>query len=325
MTLFPVSTQADFIDDALDKYESETDPEDVQIEMLRESLEGQGLGDYDAGSNTVDCSWYDVQCHLQGNFIFTNMVGMVDLGLSLIENVVQGAFVDIFNQETYNLVNGFQVLSTTMGAIFILWHAMRITIMYAGSADEGMSIAQEKIWAIVAIGIMLGVYPQIYGWIVTLITSVNTALLDDNIVGYEMVLALAVNGALYGIIIGLILAVIIIVFTVSLLYRFVLFTLLYVVGVLAIPTMLNDEYNFFKLWLRILVSNFVTLFLQVLCFTLGFNQIASTDMLSMVTGCMFFILALTIPSLLSQFGSSSGTTKAMSSGARTAASVIIRR
>lgn len=322
---FPNISHADFVNDVVTKYQSETDASDDAADRLEKRLKESGLDDYDPDTNIVDCSWYDVQCHIQGNFIFTNMVGMVNLGLTIIKNIIGGTFTNIQTIDTINLKEAFRALSTTMAAIFIMWHAVRITVLYASAADEGMNIAQEKLWAILAIGILLGIYTQFYEWIINLITVTGNELLTESIDVYEMTLALAINGALYGIIIGLILAIIIVVFTISLLYRFVLFTLLYVVGVLAIPTMLNDEYNFFKIWLRILVSNFVTLFLQILCFTLGFNQLASASLVSMVTGCMFFILALTVPSILNQFGASSGTSRAMMSGARTAASVIIRR
>lgn len=321
----PGTSHADFIDDAIDKYEAETGITDDRSDMLRDSLEGMGLDDYDYESNTIDCSWYDVQCHLQGNFIFTNMVGMVNLGLQLIDNIIAGTFMNVQTIDAINLQEAFRGLATTMAAIFILWHAVRITVLYAGEADDGMSIAQEKIWAIVAIGILLGVYTQFYDWILNLVTITGQEILNDEINIYDITLSLALNGALYGIITGLVLAVVIVVFTVSLLYRFALFTLLFVVGVLAIPTMLNDEYNLFKLWLRILVSNFITLFLQILCFALGFNLLATVNLVDMATGFMFFILALTVPMLLNQFGASSGTSKAMASGARTATRVITRR
>lgn len=250
---------------------------------------------------------------------------MVELGLGVIQNIIHGAFSTIQTVEATNLKDGFSTLATTMCAIFILWHAMRITILYVGEPDDGMNIVQEKIWAIVGIGILLGVYTQFYDWILNLIQITSESLLNDRIDHYEVALTIAVNGGIYGILIGLILAVVIVVFAISLLCRFTLFTLLYVVGVLAIPTMLNDEYNLFKVWLRILVSNFITLFLQILCFTLGFNNLTSVNLVDMASGLMFFILALTVPSLLNQFGASSGSARAMASGARTAMRVVTRR
>lgn len=250
---------------------------------------------------------------------------MIKLGLQIIENIINGAFSTIQTVEAIDLQEGFSTLATTMCAIFILWHAMRITILYVGEPDDGMNIAQEKIWAIVGIGILLGVYTQFYDWILNLIQITGESLLNDNIDQYDIALSIAVNGGIYGILIGLVLSVVIVVFAISLLYRFTLFTLLYVVGVLAIPTMLNDEYNLFKVWLRILVSNFITLFLQILCFTLGFNNLTSINLVDMASGLMFFILALTVPSLLNQFGASSGSARAMASGARTAMRVVTRR
>lgn len=98
-------------------------------------------------------------------------------------------------------------------------------------------------------------------------------------------------------------------------YRFVLFGLLYVVGVLAIPTILNDEYNYFSLWIRQLINNGVTLFLQALSFSLGFQALLKNSEFGQgaffSVAMAFFILALTIPGILGQLGASSGSGRAI--------------
>jgi len=324
--LFPFTTEisadeGEFYNDALNKFEEETDRD---VEMLERSLESQGIDEYDYDVNAIDCSWYDVSCHVNGNFIFTNMVGMVKLGINQIQNIINSGF-DVITSDATDFKDAFQSLSWIMAAIFLMYNAMKITILYIGESDDGMNMLQDKLWSVLAAGILLGVYPQFYDWILNLMNLVNQAILTDQIDEYEISLALAINGQLYGIIIALFLAVILIVFAISFVYRFALFTLLYITGVLAIPTMLNDTFNLFQVWIKTLVNNFITLTLQVVCFTLGFNQLSSLGPTSVVYSIAFFILALTVPSLLSQFGSSSGAGRAMSSGAKSVIRFATRR
>lgn len=323
--VFPFTTNvyadSDFFNDVISKYEEEGHGD---VEALEENLESKGLDEYDYESNSVDCSWYDVSCHVNGSFIFTNMVGMIKLGVNQIKTIINNGF-DVISDEATDFKDAFQSLSWIMAAIFLMYHAMKITILYIGEPDDGMNVLQEKLWSLLGAGILLGVYPQFYGWILNFVETINQAILTDEINEYEIAIALAVNGHFYGIIIALFLAVIILVFAISFIYRFALFTLLYVTGVLAIPTMINDTFNLFQVWLKTLVNNFITLTLQVVCFTLGFNQLASLERGAVVYSIAFFILALSVPSILNQFGSSSGASRAMSSGAKSVIRYATRR
>lgn len=330
--MFSVNTtvfaeEGEFYDDVIAKYESESDPSESQIENLETYMESIGLDKYDYESNTIDCSWYDVTCHVNGNFLFTNMVGIVTAGTNQIDNIIGGFsdFDQTDDENIQNYKNAFQSLSLTMAAIFLLYQAMRITMLYIGESDEGMNVLQEKLWSVLAIGILLGIYNQFYSWILDLIRLMSEAITASAIEAKDVAISLVVNGALYGIILALFLAVILIVFALAYLYRFALFTLLFITGVIAIPTMLNDTYNFFTLWLRTVVSNGLTFILQTLCYALGFNQLTSLASGSFMYAIAFFILALSVPGLLNQFGSSSGSGRALASGAKTAMRYAARR
>jgi len=323
--VFPFTTNvyadSDFFNDVISKYEEEGHGD---VEALEENLESKGLDEYDYDSNSVDCSWYDVSCHVNGSFIFTNMVGMMKLGVNQIKEIINEGF-NVITDEATDFKDAFQSLSWIMAAIFLMYHAMKITILYIGEPDDGMNVLQEKLWSLLGAGILLGVYPQFYGWILNFVETLNQAILTDRIEEYDIAIALAVNGHFYGIIIALFLAIIILVFAISFIYRFALFTLLYITGVLAIPTMINDTFNLFQVWLKTLVNNFITLTLQVVCFTLGFNQLASLERGAVVYSIAFFILALSVPSILNQFGASTGASRAMSSGAKTVMRYAARR
>jgi len=319
--------EGDFYDEVIEKYESEAEPSQIQIENLESYMESIGLDKYDYESNTIDCSWYDVNCHVNGNFIFTNMVGLVSAGTEQIDKII-GGFANFDNTDDENIQgykDAFQSLSLTMAAIFLLYQAMRITVLYLGESDDGMNVLQEKLWLVLAVGILLGTYNYFYDWILEVIRLMSNAISTTAIDAKEVAISLVVNGALYGIILALFLAVILIVFALAYLYRFALFTLLFITGVIAIPTMLNDTYNFFSIWLRTLISNGLTFILQTLCYALGFNQLTSLASGSFMYAIAFFILALSISTLLGQFGSSSGSSRALASGAKTVIRYGVRR
>lgn len=319
--------EGEFYDDVIEKYQEERSADEEDIEILENYMEIIGLDKYDYESNTIDCSWYDVTCHVNGNFIFTNMVGLVKAGTNQIDNIISGfSNFDQTDDETIqNYKNAFGSLSLTMAAIFLLYQAMRITMLYIGESDEGMNILYEKLWSVFAIGILLAFYDEIYDWILVLIHEMSVAITSTAIDAKDVAISLVVNGALYGIILALFLAVILIVFALAYLYRFALFTLLFVTGVIAIPTMLNDTYNFFSLWLRTIVSNGLTFILQTLCYALGFNQLTSLASGSFMYAIAFFILALSVPGILNQFGASSGSGRALASGAKTVMRYAARR
>jgi len=318
--------EGEFYDDVLEAFENENNPSEELQEQMESQLQDKHIDKYDYDTNTMNCSWYQVMCHVNG-FIWTNMVGLVDGAITQIQSIITGfSDFDTSGDETVqNYKNAFQTLSITMSAIFLLYQSIRITMLYIGESDDGMNVMQEKLWKVLAIGILLGIYPQLYSWIMDLIQMTASSIVTTALETREVVMALAVHTALYAIVLGLFVAVILIVFAISYLYRFALFTLLFITGVIAIPTMLNDEFNFFTLWLRTIVSNGLTFILQTLCFALGFNMLTSFEDIAFMFAIAFFILALAVPGILNQFGASSGTGRAIGSGAKTVMRVASRR
>lgn len=107
-------------------------------------------------------------------------------------------------------------------------------------------------------------------------------------------------------------ALLMVVLTISLFFSLALFIILYIMGPIAIATMVNDDMDFFSLWLRRLVSRILTFLLQSLCIAMCFATLfhitfdykeAITDlMLSMA----FLLVGLSVPKMLENFGDSSG-------------------
>lgn len=65
-------------------------------------------------------------------------------------------------------------------------------------------------------------------------------------------------------------ALLMVVLTISLFFSLALFIILYIMGPIAIATMVNDDMDFFSLWLRRLVSRILTFLLQSLCIAMCF-------------------------------------------------------
>lgn len=315
--------ETQFYNDVIEKYKDARDPSPEQVKYLKDYMKNIGLDTYEYGSNTVDCSWYDVTCHVNGSFLFTNMVGLVKAGVQQLEDIViEPKDITTKDFDVWLYMYNFKQLGWTMAAIFLMYHVVKTIALYMGESDEGMNVLQEKIWKIITVGILLGIYTQFFEWMMKFEQYAVTDIMNTNPNWREIAISLAVNSPAYGIILSLFLAVIIIVFAFAYLYRFALFTLLFVTGVIAIPTMLNDQFNFFSVWLRTMISNIITFTLQTLCFALGFSQLVSLEFGSMFYGIAFFILALTIPAILGQLGASTGSGRAVASGAKR---LVIRR
>src|SRR5699024_4555565 len=95
-------------------------------------------------------------------------------------------------------------------------------------------------------------------------------------------------------------------------YTFALIGLFYVVGPVAVVTMVNDEYNMFTMWLRTIIARFVTLSAQGLCVILSFSYATKIDWIfsmdpmenafSKIIALSFLIVGITLPGLLKDFG-----------------------
>lgn len=107
-------------------------------------------------------------------------------------------------------------------------------------------------------------------------------------------------------------ALLMVVLTISLFFSLALFIILYIMGPIAIATMVNDDMDFFSLWIRRLVSRILTFLLQSLCIAMCFATLfhltfsyreAITDLMLAMA---FLLVGLSVPKMLENFGDSSG-------------------
>jgi hypothetical protein len=307
------AAEGEFMEDTINSYRNTDGIVEEEVKSAEGYMENVlFLDKYDYETNQFDCKWYEVMCQTNG-FIFTTVSGFVFAAIDsfgkfqIDSSVITGTAI----YEGYML--NFKSLAWTITSIFILWQTVKIVILYSGNGDEGMNTLYEKMVAIITGAILLGIYPQLFNWILELTHLLTETMLTNPATHYDVMQVLAVNSVGYGIILMFVVSVILFVYFLSIMYRTVLFVILYISGVLAIPTIVNDQYNFFGLWLKIVVSNVLTLTLQLLCFVLGVKTLVSLESGNMLMGMLFFIVGLSIPTLLNQFGASTGSAKAVGS------------
>lgn len=272
------------------------------------------IKDYDYSTNTFDCGALDISCKAQSLFS-RSAIGWVKIGYEGLKSTVISPS-DIMDNSTFKKYkNAFGTLSTSMMAVFLSWQIIKIMAQRYADFDDGNIAISGKVVTVIGSAILLGVYDSVFTKILTVQSQMVKAILGTAVTTKELVLIILIKEAGYGILIGIILSAAIGIFSVIWMYRFVLFGLLYMVGVIAIPTAVNEEFNFFSLWIRLLISNAVTIVLQTLCFSIGLVALVKNEAFnsgtSFVTAMAFFVLAIAIPSLLGNFGASTGTSRAL--------------
>lgn len=307
--------EGDFLNETIQEYkESQSDSSKVKnAEAYMENV--IYLEKYDYETNQFDCKWHEIGCHTN-SFLFTTVSGFVYGAIDSFSRFQIDSNFITGNPVYEGYMLNFKSLAWTIASIFILWQTLKIVILYSGNGEEGMNSLYDKLVAVVTGGVLLGVYGQFFDWLLELTHLLTETMLTSPITHYDIMQVMAVNSVGYGLILMVVVSAIFFVFFLSILYRTVLFVILYITGVLAIPTIVNDQYNFFNLWLKTVVSNILTLTLQLLCFVLGVKTLVSLEDGNLITGMIFFIVGLSIPTLLNQFGASTGSAKAVGSSVK---------
>lgn len=276
---------------------------------------------YDSKTNTFNCGTFDIACEIH-SLTLSMEIGMVAKAHETISNMIVKPSAITGNSVFKGYKNGLASFATTMLAIFLMWQVMKIVASRYADSSDGTVAINDKLLMVLTCGILLGIYDDFFIWVLQFQEVVVNAVMNDPFKKDDLIMIIFLNHFGYGFLMAVIIGAVLFVFSIAYMYRFVLFGLLYVVGVVAIPTGVNDEYNYFSLWLKTLINNGVTLFLQSLCFSIGFQALIKNNIFSkgasMSVALAFFILALAVPSILGQMGASSGSGRAIGTVVRQA-------
>ncbi|MEB6550212.1 conjugal transfer protein TraL [Heyndrickxia sporothermodurans] len=277
------------------------------------------IKNYDYDTNTFDCGTLDVMCKLNG-FGYSAYIGIVKKTFNGLDIALVKPEYITKNKTFKKYKDGFNALSSSMLVVFLMWQMVKLIAQRYADAEDGMVAINDKLLTVAGAAILLGIYTNFFEWILKFQAYAVEGILKDSIKTKDVVLALFTN-AEYGMLLAFFIMLAFLIFPVIFMYRFILFGFLYITGVIAIPTMVNDEYNYFSIWLRLLVNNGITLFLQLLAFIIGITALIKTNDFSNYGGSFlvamgFFMLAVAVPSLLGNLGASSGVSRGIGTAAR---------
>ncbi|MCG1130691.1 hypothetical protein K4P41_11100 [Staphylococcus epidermidis] len=214
------------------------------------------------------------------------------------------------------MMTAFSTLTDTLLVLFLVFQLTKIMLARAIDIGYSGSAIYDKVLKTFVAGTLIGLYEPIFKALMNiqyLLVSpiLNAIQIKDNTAGIIAFKGLMIDGTAPMICLPLV-AILLIVVALSLFYSLAMFIILYIMGPVAITTMVNDEMNFFSLWVRRLVSRILTLLLQSLCIAMCFASLfhitfkyqeTITDLMLAIA---FLFVALSVPKMLENFGDSSG-------------------
>lgn len=322
--LKPVSVYADE-GDFYDKHK-----ERIDKEVLNEDYEYM-IKHYDYDTNRIDCGMTKWVCKINAP-ITTGMIGLIKGTWEGFDNLVIKTGDITSNTTLAEYKNALGSVAQWMLALFLIWSIVKIISLRLTDFGDGGIAMNEKVVVAISAGIILACYTDIVGYILRFQYYIIDDLIDASKSTEDIVLATFLYGAEYGFVILMILCLAIGLFSITFIYRFALFATLYAIGVLAVPTMLNDEYNYFSIWLRTFINNGVTFFAQMFAFMLGVKTLTMSGGFTnhgmaseLPMALAFFAVALAVPGILGQLGAGTGAGRSVGSGAKTVVRMITRR
>ncbi|MBE3102920.1 MAG: hypothetical protein IMZ40_01660, partial [Bacilli bacterium] len=209
------AAEGEFMDDTLEDYKNTAEVTAEQVNRAESYMEnGMFLDKYDYETNQFDCKWYEVMCQTNG-FLFTTVSGFVFGAIDSFGKFQIDSSIITGNPTYEGYMLNLKSLAWTMTAIFLLWQTVKIVILYSSNGDEGMNTLYEKLIAVVTGSILLGIYGELFEWILEMTHLLTEMLLTSPVTHYKMMQVLAVNSVGYGIILMLVVSAILFVFFLS--------------------------------------------------------------------------------------------------------------
>lgn len=285
---------------------------------------------YDLETNTFDCGAFEVYCHMNSP-IYSGGIGLLNFVITGLDTIVVGN--DWFLKEPkFQAYKGyFNTMTTTMLAIFLTWQIMAGYAQRFTNMDEMDTLINEKFLKACVGAAFLALYDPILSMILDVQNSSISGILKMSVDIESFALVVFRYTTNYGYIVIIFIGLVLTIFLIALTYRFIAFSFMYVAGVLAIPTIVNEEFNYFNIWFRYIINSAVTLILQSICFTFAIGcltvqysflqamPLGVEVVMGIILSLGFAIFALVIPGILGNLGNSSGTGRTLGKLVRFAA------
>ncbi|MDT0193676.1 conjugal transfer protein TrbL family protein [Exiguobacterium sp. BG5(2022)] len=316
-----------------DFYERNKDAFKSYENVLGEQYIEEIVKKYDYETNSFNCGKLNFTCHALSVF-YPSIIGITNIVGEQIQLLVRDPD-KITKDEGLKKYKGYLTsLSYLLLPLFLMWHMMVMALRRLGDPDDYQQAMNQKLLGVFAGAAFLGLYNQIFDIIITLQNDMLNGIVKDAANRESMAVMLFTWGPKHSVIVLLFVIIAMFVFGLALMYRFVALSFMFMVGPLAISTILNDEFNYFSIWWKYIINNMVTFILQAIayayCMQVLTNQnsyVRSFPLLTQPTVAISMTLvitffALTIPSLLGNLGNSTGTGRSMG---RVAKVIMMRR
>jgi len=286
---------------------------------------------YNYQNGNFECGKFDVMCHIV-NFGYVTGSSIVNAFLAPISQLAIEP-EKILNDTTLNkFKDAFNTFTVSLLAVFVAFQILKTYAFRMTNHSDTGNVLNEKIIKISIASILLFGYDFFFQMILSIQYRVNYGIYNyltntEEVTSDVMLnMLLTPNGTMFVIMI-LLLAILIAVLFFQMIYSFAMVSLFYVVGPVAITTMVNDDYNMFNLWLKTIISRFLTLALQgmavVLCLSFASRidfitegSSISDQFFEKIAALAFLVVGISIPALLKEFGNSSGSGKGVISGTK---------
>ncbi|MGZ9850246.1 conjugal transfer protein TrbL family protein [Macrococcoides canis] len=290
------------------------------------------IKNYNTATGELDCGTFDFGCKVKG-LLISGGSDFLDIVINPLQNFIIKPS-DVLNAPSVSgFKNAFTSLTDVAVVLFFIYQILKIISMRMTNGEGISQGVFEKTAKLIVSVCIIGVYEPLFkialsveyllvSPILSTVTLSETGA--DALILRMMLLNSGVGTAL--LILGL--GMIYLVITISLFYRLAMMILLYIVGPFAIASMVNDEMDFFTLWIRKLVANILTITLQALCIAMsiriGFrvNFDEATNVTDVCLSAAFMFLALGVPKLLENFGNSTGASRASISAVQTSTNLV---
>lgn len=272
---------------------------------------------FDYQEGTFNCSALDFFCTFN-DFFFQVGRSIFSALLKPLSTMSMEPSKVMNDQMLGNYRMSFSQLAKSILLVLMAFQILKTIAFRVSDMSSAGQVTHQKMVKFIMVAFLLAVYDTFFQLILTLQYAftypifAGLALNNSLAKSISVTLLFSPGGFLVGIILILIIAVLILILTFSLYYSIALISILYVVGPAAIPTMINDEYDFWSLWGKTLLSRILTMGLQGICVLIGMKKIATftfdgNELLgNSLLGISFLLVAMSMPGLLGQFGSSSG-------------------
>jgi len=287
---------------------------------------------YDSSTNTFKCDTFDFSCHANAQ-IFSGALGLAKTSVEQMKIVVRDPQL-IVKDPGINKFKGYlTTLANSLLPLFVIWHMMVMALRRLGDPDDYQQAMNQKMLGFITGAIMLGLYNPIFNIILDMQNDLLRGIVKGTVDTDALMVMVFTWSPTYSVVLSFFVLLAVIIFGLAVMYRFVALSFMFMVGPLAIATILNDEFNYFNVWWKYIWNNIVTFALQAIayafCIQVLTNQNAYVKSfpylsqgvvaISMVLVISFF--SLTIPFILGNLGSSSGTGRSIGRVAR----VLIKR